>query len=272
MNVAVATNNFTRYFQRYFPDLKIIGTKEGIPDKLDLLILTGGEDISPELYGDTEEGSYGCNLDRDKNEIDILILCNQKFRDLKVLGVCRGHQFINVFLGGTLIQDIDSIDKHHPGVHKLVFKDEKHPLAWLTTVNSLHHQAIRHTGHMGDESIIATEPVTGLAEIVQFRNRYFGVQFHPEFFEPEIGNRFFNIIKNWVSGEIEFKDEPPVSKFKYSTMSWSINSSTTEPVNTLNEINPPPQPPPGFSFSPEPSAPEINGNFFEDDISGDGPE
>ena len=203
MRVACATSSMASYFKAHFPEMGVIENVDRVPEDLDLLILTGGEDISPSRYRAEPDGSYGINLDRDEKEFSILDRALILNPSLKVLGVCRGHQLINIFFGGSLIQDIGS----HPGIHPLKFRDDAdHPLKWLTMVNSMHHQAVNNIGYNGDYSpdIIAVEPSSGLPEILLWGDQFLGVQFHPEFFSFEKGDKFFSCIKSWVKREASF--------------------------------------------------------------------
>lgn len=75
------------------------------------LLLTGGVDIDPQLYGEKNEGlSIGVNRQRDDLELQALRYCLD--RGLPVLAICRGFQLVNVAIGGALIQDIRSSIKH----------------------------------------------------------------------------------------------------------------------------------------------------------------
>lgn len=201
MNVACAVSSMSGDFRKWFKDLSIIEHENNTPGDLDLLILTGGgADISPERYREGFNGSHGVDPERDDREFSILDKVIKKNPNINVLGVCRGLQLMNVYFGGTLYQDLDSMGVGHGRVHSLVF-DGNSPFSWLTRVNSLHHQAVRHIGSNGSfyPYILAKEPVTNIPEIVTFGNKLLGVQFHPEMFTGNIGDRFFSIINDWVT-------------------------------------------------------------------------
>lgn len=209
MKVACATAPLSGSFRRFFPDLTIIGHESNVKSDIDLLILTGGSDLNPNLYHQTPNGAVGWDTERDTREINIIREIRNVNSGTKILGVCRGLQLLNVYLGGSLFQDIDSIGKAHHGVHPLGFNNPDHPLAWLTVTNSLHHQAVASLGDgFGSlPDVIAIEPRTNLCEIVGWGDSALGVQFHPEMFSDEIGKHFFSVIEDWVKGSVSLVDE-----------------------------------------------------------------
>lgn len=112
-------------------------------------------------------------------------------------------QLLNVFFGGSLHQDIVAIGKGHRYAHGLMYPVADHPLSWLTSVNSLHHQALRSLGFSGrTPHIIALDSTHGLTEIIAWDDNVLGVQFHPEMFALSAGDRFFNTVKDWVAGNV----------------------------------------------------------------------
>ena len=216
MNVACAVQSMSENYRRWFPDLTIIGHEDNIPRHIDLLILTGGgADISPDRYGDLPRGSSGVDLERDAREFNIVKTAMEMNTGVKFLGVCRGLQLLNVFFGGNLIQDMSSAGLSHGGVHPIQHRCEN-PFSWLTVVNSMHHQAIRSLGENASyATLMAMEPITSLAEIVAWQERAIGVQFHPEMFSDDIGNRFFSLIAEWVGGSLAVSAKDKESSTRY---------------------------------------------------------
>src|SRR5439155_4631215 len=89
------------------------GVEETI-DALDGLLLSGGSDLDPSLYGaDAHPATAGIRADRDNGELALLKTALE--RDLPVLAVCRGSQVLNVALGGDLVQHLPEVvgsDRH----------------------------------------------------------------------------------------------------------------------------------------------------------------
>lgn len=226
MKVACAVSSESDMFLLEFPGMLVLDKIDSVPLDLDLLILTGGVDINPKLYGESAQGSWGWDDKRDSREIDILSTV-VRTTSAKVLGVCRGFQLLNITFGGTLFQDIN-----HPYTHSLEFDVKESPLSWLTRVNSLHHQGIKTLGGSG-KLIHAIEPKTGIPEIVSWKNRFLGVQFHPELFNTDLRQRFFGAIKNWVSGGCAFGSD----QNKYDIRSIFGTATGTFTLNTGHVVN-----------------------------------
>lgn len=159
----------------------------------DGLLFTGGQDVSPALYGEMPKGTCGeiCSA-RDRMEQVLLHLALE--RDLPVLGICRGIQFLNAALGGTLYQDLPtehpSQIQHHMtppydrAVHTVTLQPNT-PLAELLGaeyigVNSYHHQAVKTLAPCLAEMARSED---GLIEAVCLPEKRFvwAVQWHPEF-------------------------------------------------------------------------------------------
>lgn len=103
----------------------------------DLVCFTGGEDVSPDLYGEERHPHTGSYKPRDKYEI-------QEFNravelDIPCVGICRGGQFLNVMNGGKMYQHVEN----HCGAHYLT--DIESELQVL--VSSTHHQMMRPAKH-----------------------------------------------------------------------------------------------------------------------------
>lgn len=151
----------------------------------DGLLMPGGVDIEPARYGqETDEKCGKIDIARDAAEWWML----ETFLPTKkpVLGICRGIQILNVFMGGTLHQHIDGhsdFKSRAVGCHKVsivpgsvlaeIVKAEQ------LTVNSLHHQAVAIPGKELQVCAISGD---GIVEAVVHTTHPFllGVQWHPE--------------------------------------------------------------------------------------------
>ena len=115
----------------------------------DLVQFTGGEDVSPRLYGEECHGSTFYNTYRDSKEITIFEYCVRARKPMA--GICRGGQFLHVMNGGDLWQDVDS----HAifGTHKAFTPDGLVELQ----VTSTHHQMMRMSSEEGEVLLVADE-------------------------------------------------------------------------------------------------------------------
>ncbi len=148
------------------------------------LLLPGGGDMDPALFGQEDQGSQ--DIDRALDDIQLEVLDRFVRAGKPVLGICRGHQVLNVYFGGGLIQDLPTAASHiaRPGA------DSVHRVRILpgtvlnglygpeTAVNSAHHQG---TAPMGRDLRAAAFAPDGVVEALEHvRLPVLGVQFHPE--------------------------------------------------------------------------------------------
>ena len=167
-------------------------TLEALCERLDGLILTGGDDISPEMYGEEPIPECGATQPlRDRMELYLLRRCLETGKPF--LAICRGFEIMNIGLGGTLYQDIATQrpgSLRHPcyevpadQVHTVVLSPDS-TIARLTglsecRVNSRHHQGVKKVGGGLRVSAVASD---GLVEGLELPGHPFalGVQWHPE--------------------------------------------------------------------------------------------
>ena len=144
------------------------------------LVLTGGTDVDPALYGAVREPETNIP-DRARDDFEADLLRTALARDLPVLAICRGLQLFNVVQGGTLIQHLSNTAKHKQE-HEVVVDGAMTEIfgASRMTVNSRHHQAIEWTGE--GMVVTARDPDDGVIEgFVMPRAKFgMGVQWHPE--------------------------------------------------------------------------------------------
>jgi putative glutamine amidotransferase len=172
------------------------GASESLLGLVDGLLFSGGADIDPEHYGDSEvhPTTYDVHPLRDRFELELIAQAIE--RDLPILCICRGIQVLNVACGGTLFQHVpeqydtaiphrqqeagfESFQPSHdvvaePGtLLERVYASDRIP------VNSYHHQAVRS---LAPSLKVAGHAEDGLMEAVEVTGRTFvlGVQWHPE--------------------------------------------------------------------------------------------
>lgn len=152
----------------------------------DALLLTGGVDVHPSLYGEPVNGSVNMDTQRDAAE---LALTEAFLADGKpIFGICRGQQLLNVYFGGSLYQHIGQADAHISPLAKEYPAHEAEAIPGSIchrlygerfSINSHHHQAIKELA----PSLRATMFASGGAIIEAIEHEslpVFAVQWHPE--------------------------------------------------------------------------------------------
>lgn len=156
---------------------------QSIVAKLDGLLLSGGADIEPDRYGALPDGLGEYEPFRDDFEFRLL---GEAVRQGKpILGICRGLQLINVFLGGTLYQHVPAHaffdDDPTRRVHEVEIAEgsvlsDYYPE--IIKVNSLHHQMVKE---LASDLQATARDLDGYVEAVQTADRKIvAVQWHPE--------------------------------------------------------------------------------------------
>ena len=166
-------------------------------DRVDGVLLTGGLDVDPRLYGEAPHPTTETAPERDRFEIPLSR--EAVARNMPVFAICRGVQVLNVAAGGTLVQDIPSsvtselahsidVPKDHiahavrvtPGTRLAASLPPSTPLE-TCAVNSRHHQAV---GRVAPSFVVSAVSEDGVVEAIERPQSTFcvGVQWHPENF------------------------------------------------------------------------------------------
>ena len=186
-------------------------------ERIDGLVLTGGNDYAPGLYGQKKHPKTKL-VHRDRQKYDLMLARGALNRGIPVFGICGGHQLVNVVLGGDLIQHVEdgrvSPDfssrrrnplaphimharsvpgteegvRHRSAAGRIMHYVSVVPGTWLArivktkrlSVNSSHHQAI---GRLGDSLCVSARSKDGLIEAFETtaKNGFMlCVQWHPE--------------------------------------------------------------------------------------------
>jgi putative glutamine amidotransferase len=146
------------------------------------MVLLGGGDVSPSQYG-REINARLFGVDEFIDAFEIAAVQHAVALDLPVLAICRGHQILNVALGGTLIQHLENYEVHRDTMHDVQLTQGSLVAEAMGTTqpmtHSFHHQAIDTAapslavvGHSSDRTIEAVQHSTATWVI--------GVQWHPE--------------------------------------------------------------------------------------------
>ncbi|MCM2269059.1 MAG: gamma-glutamyl-gamma-aminobutyrate hydrolase family protein [Thermoanaerobaculia bacterium] len=170
---------------------ELIGSADG-------LLLTGGADVEPRRYGEAEDPTAGVYTTPERDAMEWELLAAARAARRPVFAICRGHQVVNAFLGGTLWQDLGQLGAevgraHDPDesdrrrlAHGLEVRNDSRRLAELLRafapieVNSLHHQAVRD---LAEGLEVAATSSDGVIEAMAIRDPswwLWAVQWHPE--------------------------------------------------------------------------------------------
>lgn len=160
-------------------------------DGIDALLLSGGHDVDPSEYGESPKPKLNYTLP-ERDRFDRLLIEGAVKRGIPILGICRGHQILNVTLGGTLHQDLeyiegceeahDQFENPDPELHTIRL-EEKSILNDIfgdrLEVNSFHHLAVKDIAPGFKATAVSQD---GLIEGIEHMGHKFmvGVQWHPE--------------------------------------------------------------------------------------------
>jgi gamma-glutamyl-gamma-aminobutyrate hydrolase PuuD len=166
-------------------------------DRVDGLLLSGGPDVDPALYGQTPHPSTV--VDRERDQFEVPLSREAVARDVPLFAICRGVQVLNVAAGGTLVQDIPSTigseldhriqEPKHAPAHDVRITPNTLLASTLglarqldtCTVNSRHHQAVER---VAPSFVVSAVSPDGVVEAIERPESQFcvGVQWHPENF------------------------------------------------------------------------------------------
>ncbi len=187
------------------------GIRDEMIASLDGLLVPGGNDLDPRLYGQTQHTATNLT-DKDRQDFDLAILALAEARELPTLGICMGCQTMNVQRRGTLHQHLPELELKAGGtkgvlehrkagdrsnLHDVEIRPNTHLAAALKLpnlpANSRHHQGIDRVGHGLIPCAVAPD---GLVEAVEDPSLPFwiGVQWHPENLGGTAHERLFEAL------------------------------------------------------------------------------
>jgi len=165
-----------------------------IVERLDGIVLAGGDDVDPRRYGQVP-GPHTALVDPPRDEFEFALVLAALDAGVPLLGVCRGAQVLNVALGGTLVQHLahGEGESHgsyaYPRAHRVhdIATEPGSILASLyghgTRVNSFHHQAVDIAGA---GVVVTGRAPDGVVEAIEVPgSAVLGVQWHPETFDGD---------------------------------------------------------------------------------------
>jgi putative glutamine amidotransferase len=194
-------NNYAQWIEAFGSEVETLKLSEktnNLPDAEQChgILFTGGEDLHPRYYGKPEYLSY-CHQDdvnEQRDEFELRLMEYTERNRVPVLGICRGLQVFNVFMGGTLIPDIPAWGK--PTHAKLPDGSDRYhsikavPDSWFANVaghsqgetNSNHHQSIDRIGNGLVVSAFSEDGIIESADRQDTSGKGFLclIQWHPE--------------------------------------------------------------------------------------------
>lgn len=179
--------------------LEVSESPRKILDEIDGVLLTGGGDVDPVLYGEERDPTVE-DAEPGRDEFEIDLVRRAMSADVPILGICRGSQVLNVAAGGTLVQDIPSAVRSElphsitepkdtvahvvtvsPGSRLRAALGPTIDAANTCRVNSRHHQSV---GRLGTGLVSSAVAADGVVEGIEREDGAYclGVQWHPENF------------------------------------------------------------------------------------------
>jgi len=193
-------DNYSVWLKNLYPEIQLSDAYSADPESFDDrvqqcsgIVLTGGADINPALYGKVKEKPRCEGIDDKRDQLEITLVKAALDKKIPLLAICRGLQLMNICFNGSLIVDIPSdygkLIKHRNK------KDVRHEIkvakdtnlyrlgqALNFMVNSSHHQAVKNQGD-GLEPVAWAEDM--IIEAMELNHRFshpffIGIQWHPE--------------------------------------------------------------------------------------------
>ncbi|MCX6287371.1 MAG: gamma-glutamyl-gamma-aminobutyrate hydrolase family protein [Bacteroidetes bacterium] len=194
--------NYIQWLKRANPDIQIINLYSlnknvavEVLENCDGLLLTGGEDVFPGWYGKEAEASRCTGLNLRRDSLEMAVVNKAMEMRMPVFGICRGHQLLNVYLGGKLIidlptdygQSVTHMCRDYLHCQHEVYIQRNSTLYQLTEIDSAsvttnHHEAVDFLSPL---LTVSARSADGLIEGIEWlnpegKNFLMGVQWHPE--------------------------------------------------------------------------------------------
>ena len=181
------------------------------PAKFGLVLFTGGEDITPALYGETSP-AHMCYFSPARDKLEYAIFKKARIYGVRGIGICRGVQLLNVIAGGKMYHHVDN---HAGQYHNVVTQNNG-----VIRVNSLHHQMIRppsdahviayadenrSSKYYGDQDLLTSGPKREPEAVLLPSIECAGAQWHPEMLnDKDLGFKWFHELAKSLLHERDF--------------------------------------------------------------------
>jgi len=183
----------------YLPNVRQKENAMALIELVDGLLLSGGDDISPQWFGEEAPDST-CVIHAERDESEIVLVRSAIQRNIPILGICRGEQLLNVAMGGTLHQDLrlrPGTGSHRNVIHGCVVTHDHDVMLQNGTrlrelagverirVNSTHHQLVAKPAPGFAVAALAEDGAIEAIERITEQTYLLGVQWHPEALRDE---------------------------------------------------------------------------------------
>ena len=186
----------------------------------DGLLVSGGPDVNPARYNQAYDTVLCETIDYYRDSLEYALIDYALSKKMPILGICRGEQILNVYLGGSLFPDIPTAKPNNVGHRYSHIDSSLHDITVLDSsllfnishenlgvVNSSHHQAV---DRLAEKLVILARCNDGIVEAITWKNPsnksfLLGVQWHPEWlpfespFSGKIGYRFIKEVQAFQS-------------------------------------------------------------------------
>jgi len=189
----VVEQEYLEFLKKTFPEYNVVGiVKEedkSLPNVINLILFTGGEDVSPSFYGETKGKFTKNNKHRDDVEHNLF---HKMYYQIPKLGICRGAQFLTVMAGGKLIQHVtghnSTKDAIYYGGKVLNIPSDHHQMMYPFNLNTSQYSLLGYSLHFKSDVYLNGQnenielPENFLEPEIVFYNEYNSlcIQSHPE--------------------------------------------------------------------------------------------
>lgn len=185
-------------------------------DRIDALVLTGGADVNPMLYGEEPVAEIG-KIDPERDAFELALIKEAWAQKKPIFGICRGLQLLNIAFKGSLYQDLsyyEDLEVNH--IQETPWEYPTHSIkldedSWLgealgteQVINSYHHQAVKELADVFRPVAWSKDGLIEAFESIEPEQKVIAFQWHPEILvdvvpeSQDIFNAFVDLVKESI--------------------------------------------------------------------------